>query len=264
MDVAQSTALVTGGASGLGEATVRLLVSKGANVIIADLNEEQGSSLADELGSNVRFIKTDVTNEADVQAAVNLAVETFGALHINVNCAGIAEARKTVGKVAGTYGAHSLAVFQQVVTVNLIGTFNVVRLAALAMEYNDPHPEASPFAGERGVIINTASVAAFDGQIGQAAYAASKGGIASMTLPIARDLARSGIRVMTIAPGLFDTPLLAGLPEEARLSLGQQVPFPARLGRPDEYAHLVQAIIENPMLNGEVIRLDGAIRMGPN
>lgn len=263
MDVSQSTALVSGGASGLGEATVRLLVSKGANVVIADLNEQRGTTLTAELGTKARFIKTDVTNEADVQAAVNLAVETFGALHVNVNCAGITEARKTVGKVAGTYGAHSLAVFQKVIAVNLIGTFNVLRLAALAMEQNDPQPDDSPFAGERGVIINTASVAAFDGQIGQAAYAASKGGIASMTLPIARDLARSGIRVMTIAPGLFETPLLAGLPEDARLSLGQQVPFPARLGRPEEYARLAQAILENPMLNGEVIRLDGAIRMAP-
>ncbi|QKZ12010.1 3-hydroxyacyl-CoA dehydrogenase [Spirosoma sp. KUDC1026] len=263
MDVSRSTALISGGASGLGEATARLLVSQGANVVIADLNEQRGTALADELGSNTRFIKTDVTNEADVQAAVNLAVELFGGLHINVNCAGIAEARKTVGKVAGMYGAHSLAVFQKVIAINLIGTFNVVRLAALAMEHNDPQPNDSPFAGERGVIVNTASIAAFDGQIGQAAYAASKGGIASMTLPIARDLARSGIRVMTIAPGLFETPLLAGLPEDARLSLGQQVPFPARLGRPAEYAQLVQAIIENPILNGEVIRLDGAIRMAP-
>jgi NAD(P)-dependent dehydrogenase (short-subunit alcohol dehydrogenase family) len=263
MDVSQSTALVTGGASGLGEATVRLLVGKGANVVIADLNEQRGSALVEELGASVRFIKTDVTSEADVQAAVNLPIDSFGALHINVNCAGIAEARKTVGKVAGTYGAHSLSAFQKVIAINLIGTFNVVRLAALAMEQNEPEPEESQFAGERGVIINTASVAAFDGQIGQAAYAASKGGIVSMTLPIARDLARLGIRVMTIAPGLFETPLLAGLPEEARLSLGQQVPFPARLGRPEEYARLVQAILENPMLNGEVIRLDGAIRMGP-
>lgn len=261
MQLVKSTALVTGGASGLGEAAVRMLVANGANVVILDLNDERGNALADELGNNVRFAKTNVTDEASVQAAVNMAIGTFGALHINVNCAGVAEARKTLGKVDGVYGAHSLAVFQKVVSINLIGTFNVIRLAALAMEHNEPAVE--PFAGERGVIINTASVAAYDGQMGQAAYAASKGGIVGMTLPIARDLARSGIRVMTIAPGLFETPLLAALPEEARLSLGQQVPFPSRLGRPDEYALLVKSIIENPMLNGEVIRLDGAIRMGP-
>jgi NAD(P)-dependent dehydrogenase (short-subunit alcohol dehydrogenase family) len=262
MHLNSSTALVTGGASGLGEATTRLLASNGANVVIVDLNEDRGHALAEELGATVRFIKTNVTDEADVQAAVNLAIETFGGLHINVNCAGIAEARKTVGKVDGVYGAHSLAAFQKVISINLIGTFNVIRLAALAMEHNEPNPE-KPFEGERGVIINTASVAAYDGQMGQAAYAASKGGIVGMTLPIARDLARSGIRVMTIAPGLFETPLLIGLPEEARLSLGQQVPFPSRLGRPEEYAMLVKSIIENPMLNGEVIRLDGAIRMAP-
>ncbi|WP_338873394.1 3-hydroxyacyl-CoA dehydrogenase [Spirosoma sp. SC4-14] len=258
MQLNSSTALVTGGASGLGEATTRLLAANGANVVIVDLNEDRGHNLADELGNKVRFVKANVTDEDDVQAAVNLAVETFGGLHINVNCAGIAEARKTVGKVDGVYGAHSLAVFQKVVSINLIGTFNVLRLAALAMEHNEPNAE-----GERGVIINTASVAAYDGQIGQAAYSASKGGIVGMTLPIARDLARSGIRVMAIAPGLFETPLLAGLPEEARLSLGQQVPFPSRLGRPTEYALLAKSIIENPMLNGEVIRLDGAIRMAP-
>ena len=264
MDLNASTALVTGGASGLGEATTRLLAANGANVVIADLNEERGNALADELGPTVRFISTNVTTEADVQAAVNLAVETFGGLHINVNCAGIAEARKTLGKVDGVYGAHSLAAFQKVISVNLIGTFNVIRLAALAMEHNDPNrTNGSSTEGERGIIINTASVAAYDGQMGQAAYSASKGGIVGMTLPIARDLARSGIRVMTIAPGLFETPLLMGLPEEARLSLGQQVPFPSRLGRPAEYAMLVKSIIENPMLNGEVIRLDGAIRMGP-
>lgn len=258
MQLAQSTAIVTGGASGLGEATVRLLAANGANVVIIDLNEERGHALAEELGSKVRFQKTDVTNEADVQAAINLAIETFGDLQINVNCAGIAEARKTLGKTDGIYGAHSLAVFQKVISINLIGTFNVIRLAALAMEHNKPNDE-----GERGVIINTASVAAYDGQMGQAAYSASKGGIVGMTLPIARDLARSGIRVMTIAPGLFETPLMMGLPEEARLSLGQQVPFPSRLGRPHEYAMLAKAILENPMLNGEVIRLDGAIRMAP-
>ncbi|MFD2571543.1 3-hydroxyacyl-CoA dehydrogenase [Spirosoma soli] len=258
MQLNESTALVTGGASGLGEATVRMLAQNGANVIIVDLNEDRGQLLADELGINARFIKTNVTDEADVQAAVNLAIETFGGLHINVNCAGIAEARKTLGKVDGVYGAHSLAAFQKVISINLIGTFNVIRLSALAMEHNEPNAE-----GERGVIVNTASVAAYDGQMGQAAYSASKGGIVGMTLPIARDLARSGIRVMTIAPGLFETPLLMGLPEEARLSLGQQVPFPSRLGRPNEYAMLAKSILENPMLNGEVIRLDGAIRMAP-
>ncbi|GAB3993478.1 3-hydroxyacyl-CoA dehydrogenase [Spirosoma daeguense] len=258
MQLKNATAIVTGGASGLGEATTRLLATNGANVVILDLNAERGNALAEELGSTVRFHHTNVTDEINVQEAINVAVETFGSLHINVNCAGVAEARKTVGKVDGVYGAHSLAVFQKVVAINLIGTFNVIRLAALAMERNEPNEE-----GERGIIINTASVAAYDGQIGQAAYSASKGGIVGMTLPIARDLSRSGIRVMTIAPGLFETPLLAGLPEEARLSLGQQVPFPSRLGRPSEYAQLAKSIIENPMLNGEVIRLDGAIRMAP-
>ncbi len=258
MNFTNTTALVTGGASGLGEATVRMLAGQGANVIIADLNQERGYALADELGKQVRFCLTNVTDESDVQAAINRAVDTFGGLHINVNCAGVAEARKTLGKVDGVYGAHSLAAFQKVIAVNLIGTFNAIRLSALTMERNEPNAE-----GERGVIINTASVAAYDGQMGQAAYSASKGGIVGMTLPVARDLARSGIRVMTIAPGLFETPLLASLPEEARLSLGQQVPFPSRLGRPTEYAQLAKSIIENPMLNGEVIRLDGAIRMGP-
>jgi len=258
MQLTTSTALVTGGASGLGEATVRLFHAQGARLVIADLNEERGSALAAELGERARFIRTDVTSETDVQAAVDLAVSSFGGLHINVNCAGIAEARKTLGKVGGTYGPHALAAFQKTIQINLIGTFNVIRLAAFAMEQNPGNEE-----GERGVIINTASVAAYDGQIGQAAYSASKGGIVGMTLPIARDLAKSGIRVMTIAPGLFETPLLAGLPEEARLSLGQQVPFPSRLGRPTEYAQLAQAIVSNPMLNGEVIRLDGAIRMAP-
>jgi len=258
MNLTNKTAIVSGGASGLGEATTRMLVANGANVIILDLNDTRGQALAEELGPQVRFHRTNVTDEADVQAAINLAIQTFGGLHINVNCAGVAEARKTVGKVDGVYGAHSLAAFQKVISVNLIGTFNVIRLAALAMESNAPDEE-----GERGVIINTASVAAYDGQIGQAAYSASKGGIVGMTLPIARDLARSGIRVMSIAPGLFETPLLASLPEEARLSLGHQVPFPSRLGRPGEYAMLAKSIIENPMLNGEVIRLDGAIRMAP-
>lgn len=258
MDFNNKTALVTGGASGLGEATARLFHEQGANVVILDLNTERGEALAAELGERVRFIRTDVSQEADVQAAIDLAISIFGGLHIAVSCAGIAEARKTLGKVGGTYGPHSLEVFRKIITVNLIGTFNVIRLAAFAMERNTPNQE-----GERGVIINTASVAAYDGQMGQAAYSASKGGIVGMTLPVARDLSRSGIRVMTIAPGLFETPLMASLPEEARLSLGQQVPFPSRLGRPAEYALLAKSIVENPMLNGEVIRLDGAIRMGP-
>ena len=261
MNLPNTTAIVTGGASGLGEATARMLAANGANVIILDLNDERGNALADELGAIVRYQKTDVTSEADVQATVNLAVKAFGGLHIAVNCAGVVEARKTLGKVDGVYGAHSLAVFQKVIAINLIGTFNVIRLAALAMENN--HPGTDAFAGERGLIINTASVAAYDGQMGQAAYSASKGGIVGMTLPIARDLARSGIRVMTIAPGLFGTPMMLSLPPDAQLSLGQQVPFPSRLGRPAEYAMLVKSILENPMLNGEVIRLDGAIRMGP-
>ncbi|MGV3557364.1 3-hydroxyacyl-CoA dehydrogenase [Larkinella arboricola] len=258
MQLNNTTALITGGASGLGEATVRLFHSLGANIVILDLNKEKGEALAVELQERVRFLRTDVTSESDVQAAVDLALQEFGSLQIVVNCAGIAEARKTIGKVDNAYGPHSLAVFEKVVKINLIGTFNVIRLAAFAMEKNLPNAE-----GERGLIINTASVAAYDGQIGQAAYAASKGGIASLTLPVARDLARTGIRVMTIAPGLFETPLLMGLPEEARISLGQQVPFPSRLGRPHEYAMLARAIVENPMLNGEVIRLDGAIRMAP-
>jgi len=206
------------------------------------------------LGSQARFARTDVTAEEDVQNAIAIAVDAFGGLRGAINCAGIAIAEKTVGK----NGAHDLARFAKVVQVNLVGTFNVIRLTAAAMAQNEPDAN-----GGRGVIVNTASVAAFDGQIGQAAYSASKGGVVGMTLPIARDLARDGIRVMTIAPGIFDTPMLAGLPEPARMSLGQQVPFPSRLGRPDEYAALVKHIVENDMLNGEVIRLDGAIRMAP-
>jgi NAD(P)-dependent dehydrogenase (short-subunit alcohol dehydrogenase family) len=258
MNCQNSVALVTGGASGLGEATVRMLAGQGAKVVVIDLNEERGTALEQELTGQVTFVKTNVAEDADVQKAIDTALTNYGGLHIAVNCAGIAEARKTVGKVDGEYGPHSLAAFEKTIRVNLIGTFNVIRLAAFAMEKNTPNEE-----GERGVIINTASVAAYDGQIGQAAYSASKGGIVGMTLPIARDLSRSGIRVMTIAPGLFETPLLAALPEEARISLGQQVPFPSRLGRPHEYAALVRSILENTMLNGEVIRLDGSIRMGP-
>jgi NAD(P)-dependent dehydrogenase (short-subunit alcohol dehydrogenase family) len=254
MELKNAVALVTGGASGLGEACVRRFVGAGGKVIVVDRDADKGSALAVEVGQNARFAQTDVTSEADVNAAVNLAYETFGGLNIVVNCAGVAWAGRTVGKD----GPHSLDLFETVIKINLIGTFNVIRLAAARMINNPPNAE-----GERGVIINTASVAAYDGQIGQAAYSASKGGIVGMTLPIARDLARSGIRVMTIAPGLFDTPLLGMLPEEARISLGQQVPFPARLGQPTEYAQLAAAIVENPMLNGETIRLDGAIRMAP-
>lgn len=254
MELQGSTALVTGGASGLGEACVRRLVAGGAKAVIVDLNDEKGGALAAELGASTRFAKADVTKESDIQTAIHSAVQELGGLNIVINCAGIGMAMRTTSK----NGPHPLDVFETVIRINLIGTFNVIRLTAIEMAKNIPNS-----GGERGVIVNTASVAAFDGQIGQAAYSASKGGIVGMTLPIARDLSRDGIRVCTIAPGIFDTPLLAMLPEEARLSLGQQVPFPPRLGKPAEYAHLAQAIIENPMLNGEVIRLDGAIRMAP-
>ena len=254
MNLQNTSTLITGGASGLGEACARRFAGQGAKVVIADLNTERGASLAMELGEGARFIRTDVTSEADVQSAVAMAREAFGALQIAVNCAGIVAGERTVGKD----GPHALDVFERVIRINLIGTFNVIRLAAAAMQSNQPNAD-----DERGVIINTASIAAFDGQIGQAAYAASKGGIASMTLPIARDLSRSGIRVLTIAPGIMNTPMMDMLPQTVRDSLAQQVPFPARLGQADEYAHLAQAIVENPYLNGEVIRLDGAIRMGP-
>ncbi len=254
MQLENKGVLVTGGASGLGAACVRLLSGFGAKVVIADLNEEVGNALARELGGAVLFVKTNVVEEESTQAAVKAVVDTFGGLHVAINCAGIGIAERVVGKT----GPHSLASFSKVIQVNLIGTFNTIRLAAAAMSANEAGE-----SGERGVIINTASVAAFDGQIGQAAYSASKGGIVGMTLPIARELARFGIRVMTIAPGIFDTPLLGNLPEPARISLGQQVPFPSRLGRPDEYAALARHIIENQMLNGEVIRLDGGIRMAP-
>jgi NAD(P)-dependent dehydrogenase (short-subunit alcohol dehydrogenase family) len=252
MDIVNKGVFVSGGASGLGAACIRLLIAAGARVVIADLNTELGTTLANELGETAHFVKTDVTNDESVTTAIQQAVEHCGALHITINCAGIGSAEKVLGK----NGPSSLASFSKVISVNLIGTFNVIRVAATAMAQNQPNE-----GGERGVIINTASVAAFDGQIGQAAYSASKGGIVGMTLPIARELARYGIRVMTIAPGIFDTPLLAGLPEAARTSLGQQVPFPPRLGRPDEYAALAKHIIENEMLNGETIRLDGSLRM---
>jgi NAD(P)-dependent dehydrogenase (short-subunit alcohol dehydrogenase family) len=254
MEIQNKTFLISGGGSGLGAATALLLASAGAKVVIADVNSEKGEALAGEIGTHALFVKTDVTDEESVKNAIGSAISKFGALHGAINCAGIGVAEKTIGKE----GPHSLVSFKRVIEVNLIGTFNVIRLAAAQMAQQEPAP-----SGERGVIVNTASVAAFDGQIGQAAYSASKGGIVAMTLPIAREFARLGIRVMTIAPGTFDTPLLAGLPDAARASLAQQVPFPSRLGRPEEYAALVRHIFENEMLNGEVIRLDGAIRMAP-
>ena len=254
MQIKGSTFIVTGGASGLGGGTARMLAGNGGNVIIADLQAEKGESLAKELGKSARFVKCDVTSEADGKAAVDAALKEFGGLQGLVNCAGIAIGEKTIGKE----GPHSLASFTKTININLIGTFNMIRLAAVAMAKQPPQE-----SGERGVIINTASVAAFDGQIGQAAYSASKGGIVGMTLPIARDLSRDGIRVLTIAPGIFETPMLHGLPKEIQDSLGKQVPFPSRLGRSDEYAALAKAMIEIQMLNGEVVRLDGAIRMAP-
>jgi NAD(P)-dependent dehydrogenase (short-subunit alcohol dehydrogenase family) len=250
MQVEGTGALVAGGASGLGEATARALAERGARVVIADLNAEKGEALASEIGGS--FVAADVTEEAAVQAAVEAAAE--GGLRISVCCAGIGWAQRVTGK----QGPHDLEIFSNVVKVNLIGSFNVLRLAATAMNENDPGE-----GGERGVCVNTASIAAFEGQIGQVAYAASKGGIVGMTLPAARDLASRGIRVVTIAPGLFDTPLLAALPQEARDALGATMPFPSRLGLPDEYARLALQIVENPMLNGETIRLDGALRMAP-
>lgn len=255
MNIESKIAVVTGGASGLGEATVRNFIAQGGKALVIDLNDARGNSLVAELGADkVIYAKADVTNEEQVKAALAKATGQWGRIDVCVNCAGIAPGQKTVGK----HGAHDLGVFQKTIAVNLIGTFNVLRLCAEIMQDNEPNDQ-----GERGVIINTASVAAYDGQIGQVAYAASKGGVVGMTLPIARDLARSGIRCMTIAPGLFLTPLFETLPEEAVASLGAQVPFPSRLGHPSEYAKMTQSIIENPMLNGEVIRLDGAIRMAP-
>lgn len=248
MELNGAGAFVAGGASGLGEASARELVARGAHVTIADLNEERGAALADELGA--RFAKADVTDEAQVRAAI----EAAGELRFAVSCAGIGWAERTVGKD----GPAALQPFETVVRVNLIGTWNVLRLSAAAMAPNEPGED-----GERGCVVMTASVAAYEGQIGQTAYAASKGGVVGLTLPAARDLARLGVRVCTIAPGLFDTPLLAALPDEARASLGASVPFPQRLGRPEEYARLACTIAENPMLNGETIRLDGAIRMAP-
>ena len=252
MQIAGHTFLVSGGGSGLGAACARLLAGAGGNVVLADINRAAGEAVAAEVGG--RYVHTDVTDEASVQAAVDEAVRAFGGLHGSIQCAGVALAEKVHGKA----GPNPLASFLRVVQINLVGTFNVVRWAAWAMMRNEPNAE-----GERGVIVNTASVAAFDGQVGQAAYSASKGGIVGMTLPLAREFARHGVRVVAIAPGIFDTPLMAGLPEAARQSIAQQVPFPPRLGRPAEFAALARQVIENTMLNGEVIRLDGAIRMAP-
>ena len=254
MRIEGSSALVAGGASGLGEATARRLHEEGAEVVIADLNQEKGEALAGELADRARFVHTDVTDDDSVQAAVAAAAQGDGGLRISVCCAGVGWAEK----VAGKRGPHQLQPFETVVRINLLGTFNVLRHAAAAMLGAEPLEE-----GERGVCVNTASTAAFDGQIGQVAYSASKGGVVGMTLPAARDLASSGIRVVTIAPGLFDTPLLAALPQPQRDALGEQIPFPPRLGRPREFALLAQQIVENPMLNGEVVRLDGALRMPP-
>lgn len=253
MTITTNSFIVTGGASGLGLATARMITEQGGFALLADINPVAGEQAEAELGPNAKFVQTDVTDEGSVQNAISIAQAQFGGLHGAINCAGIGPAERVVGR----NGPHALASFTRTVTVNLIGTFNVVRLVAAVLQHNEPGA-----GGERGVLINTASVAAFDGQIGQAGYAASKAGIVGMTLPMARELARFGIRVMTIAPGIFETPLLASLPADAQLSLGQQVPFPARLGQPAEFASLVRHIIDNQMLNGEVIRLDGAIRMG--
>jgi NAD(P)-dependent dehydrogenase (short-subunit alcohol dehydrogenase family) len=251
MEIKDKVFIVTGGASGLGAGTARMLVAEGAKVILADVQDEAGKQLATELGQT--YVHCDVTQEADGQAAVQAARQA-GSLFGLINCAGVAPASRTVGK----NGPHPLDLFQKVVMINLVGTFNMSRLAAAAMSDNEPEP-----TGERGVLINTASVAAYDGQIGQAAYAASKAGVVGMTLPIARDLSKTGIRCVTIAPGIFGTPMIFGMPQEVQDSLAASIPFPARLGRPEDYAKLVNSIITNEMLNGETIRLDGAIRMGP-
>lgn len=252
MQIKDKVFIVTGGASGLGAAAARHLTQQGGKVVIADMNEAVGTALGKEL--DARFVATNVADEASAQACVAAALEAHGAVHGLVNCAGVVIGEKTVGKE----GAHALASFKRVIDINLVGTFNMIRLAAEAFSKNEPNAD-----GERGVIVNTASIAAFDGQIGQAAYAASKAGIAGMTLPIARDLSRNGIRVMTIAPGIFETPMMAGMPPEVQEALGKGVPFPPRLGKPAEFAGLVAHIIGNAYLNGEVIRLDGAIRMSP-
>ena len=254
MNLKNAVALVTGGGSGLGEATVREFASAGAKVAILDLPSSPGAKVAESIGTNALFVEADVASADQVTDAIAKTVAKFASIHIAVNCAGIGRAMRTVTKD----GPHSLDLFSKVITVNLIGTFNVTRLAAAQMAKNQPGTD-----GERGVIVNTASVAAFDGQIGQVAYSASKGGVVSMTLPIARDLASLGIRICTIAPGTFETPMLAGLPEPNRKALAAQIPFPQRLGKPSEYAALARQIVENEMLNGETIRLDGALRMPP-
>jgi len=254
MDIRGHVALITGGASGLGEACARSLVSEGGKVLLADVNQAKGEALAKELGSAARFAKCNVTDSAEMQAAVDATASAFGALHFVICCAGLGPPKRVLGRD----GPMPLESFAHIIQVNLIGTFNTIRLASAAMARNAPNAE-----GERGVVVTTSSVAAYEGQIGQAAYTASKAGIAGMTLPIAREFALHGIRVMSIAPGIFDTPLLASLPEDAKQSLGKQVPFPPRLGRPDEFASLVRQILVSPMLNGSVIRLDGAIRMAP-
>ena len=252
MTIKNKVFFITGGASGLGFATAKMIVDNKGFALLADVNTEGGKAAEKSLGSRAKFVRTDVTDETSVQKALDIAVKKFGGLHGAVNCAGIAPAERILGR----NGVQSLANFSKVIQINLIGSFNVIRLAANIIQNTEGGD-----GGEKGVIINTASVAAFDGQIGQAAYSASKGGIVAMTLPIAREFARMGIRVMTIAPGIFETPMLMNMPEDVRISLGQQVPFPSRLGKPDEYAALAKHIIENQMLNGEVIRLDGAIRM---
>jgi NAD(P)-dependent dehydrogenase (short-subunit alcohol dehydrogenase family) len=254
MQLRGSTFVISGGASGLGAASARMAVEGGGHVVIADVNDDAGNALARDIGGASRFVHTDVTDEASAQACVQAALDAFGAVHALVNCAGIVHGERVLGKE----GPHALASFVRAVNINLVGTFNLIRLAAQAMAKNAPNGE-----GERGVIVNTASVAAFDGQIGQAGYSASKAGVVGMTLPIARELARSGIRVMTIAPGIFETPMMASLTPDVQDALGKMVPFPPRLGRPSEFASLVREIVGNPMLNGEVIRLDGAIRMAP-
>jgi NAD(P)-dependent dehydrogenase (short-subunit alcohol dehydrogenase family) len=254
MQIRDSVFVVTGGASGLGAATARMIVDGGGRVVVADVKEAEGWTFASDLGDAARFVRTDVTDEASAKAAIAAAVDGFGGLHGLVNCAGIVHGEKIVGKD----GPHALASFARAVNINLVGSFNLTRLAAEAMAKGTPNEE-----GERGVIVYTASVAAFDGQIGQAAYSASKAGLVGMTLPVARELARHGIRVMTIAPGIFETPMMGAIPTDVAESLGKMVPFPPRLGRPGEFASLVREIIGNPMLNGETIRLDGAIRMAP-
>ncbi|MCB1899681.1 MAG: 3-hydroxyacyl-CoA dehydrogenase [Rhodocyclaceae bacterium] len=254
MQIQDSVFIVTGAASGLGAATARMIVAGGGRAVMADMNDEAGAAMERELGDNALFIRCDITREEDGEAVIRAALDSFGRIDGLVNCAGVAPAEKVVGRE----GPHRLESFAKVVSINLIGTFNMLRLAANAMAKNEPNA-----GGERGVIVNTASVAAFDGQIGQAAYACSKGGVVALTLPVARELARSGIRVMTIAPGIMETPMLMGMPQDVQDALGKMVPFPSRLGKPAEYAALVRHIAENSYLNGEVIRLDGSIRMAP-